>query len=415
MLINFRCGVQRLIIISITVMLTVYGTAHAAGAADPVSITGEKSVLVIVVHFPDIEPWFSLPRIRKKASKVDKYIRTVSYDKLHLRTKVVGSYKLPAPLSSYKVSPFNFKVDRGRVHRLLKDALHVSRREANPDDYDYIWIVVGAITRPARGYGMIAYAANPGILSGVRHGRASLVGIKLPDGRIVTKPVIVSAENAHIGHVAHDLLHAIGGVSHGRRTIPDLYNFELQSNPPDFAGMHPRVFATYVGPWDLLSQHFVEFDRPAPLLSSFNLLQLGWLGSEQVVTIHPGETRELTLAPLHGGKGLLVVRIHVDKEHYLLLENRQPYGCDTVQSASGLLILKVDNTREEGAGIVTAVNANPGVTHLRAAPFLPGSGERRHYIEPEHEIAIAPLAIDQQGNLRLVVTTPERITAFITN
>ncbi|NNG11913.1 MAG: hypothetical protein HKM88_01555, partial [Halobacteria archaeon] len=127
---------------------------------------------MIVVRFPDVEPWFPLPRIKKKVIEVEKFIRSISYGKVRLSTMTIGWLELPAPLDDYKVSPFNFEVDRQRVRRLLVDSLSKARTVVDPNNYDYIWVVVGTITRPGRGYGMIAYAANPGMLSGVRHGRA---------------------------------------------------------------------------------------------------------------------------------------------------------------------------------------------------------------------------------------------------
>ncbi|MBI2014910.1 MAG: hypothetical protein HYS77_05155, partial [Candidatus Rokubacteria bacterium] len=66
--------------------------------------------------------------------------------------------------------------------------------------------VVGAHTEPGTGYGMIAYAANPGMLTGVRRGRVDLDRIALAGGGTYAGGVVVSAENAHPGHVVHDLL-----------------------------------------------------------------------------------------------------------------------------------------------------------------------------------------------------------------
>ncbi|MBI1964304.1 MAG: hypothetical protein HYS37_13130, partial [Candidatus Rokubacteria bacterium] len=56
--------------------------------------------------------------------------------------------------------------------------------------------VVGAHTEPGTGYGMIAYAANPGMLTGVRRGRVDLDRIALPGGGTYAGGVVVSAENA---------------------------------------------------------------------------------------------------------------------------------------------------------------------------------------------------------------------------
>lgn len=301
------------------------------------------------------------------------------------------------------------------MRRLLADALSAARRDTDPDAYRRVWIVVGVRTRPGEGYGMIAYAANPGMLSGVvrsRGRRARLESVELPGGGSFSGPAIVSAENAHVGHVAHDLLHALGGAKDGKRAVPDLYDFDLQSDPR-VEHTSPAPFAIHAGPWDIMSQHFIERDRPPPPPSSFTRLQLGWIEPSQTVTVRPGETREVTLKPLALGKGLLVVRVPIDAHRSLLVENRQRVGGDAVLPSAGLLVLEIDTSREEGAGIVRVADANPGVTGLKAAPFVPRAGERPSYRNASAGVAVAPLAVEPGGALRLVVTTPERLKEFV--
>ena len=390
----------------------------AAGIAAPVAVIGPKRMLVVAVRFPGTVPAFSLPQVMEKVGKVDRYFRAASYGKMWLEPKLVGWYEMPAALSHYQVSPFNYKVDRARVRRLVADALTAARKDAAIEEYHVVWILVGVRTRPGEGYGMIAYCANPGMLSGVRGQRAALEIVELPGGLAFSGPAIVSAENAHVGHAAHDLLHALGGAKDSRRVVPDLYDFDMQSDPEIFRNppggrLLPRIFAVHAGPWDIMSQHFIEFPEPPPLPSTFTRLQLGWIDSDQVVTVRPGETRELVLQPLALGKGPLGVRVPLDSNRYLLLENRQAVGGDTVLPSAGLLVLEVDTTREEGRGIVRAVNANPGIPYLYGAPFVPGAGERRYHRDPVVGVAVAPLAIEPGGALRLIVTTPERIADYV--
>ena len=82
--------------------------------------------------------------------------------------------------------------------------------------------------------------------------------------------------------------------------------------------------------------------------------------------------------------------------------------------SSGLLVLHIDTTREEGRGIVRVMDANPSVPYLYGAPFIPGAGERRYYADQVIGVAVAPLAIEPGGILRLMVTTPERIADYVT-
>lgn len=405
------CFVSRLqwFAVALVVILSLAVDQAAGGFSSPVVIKGPQRLLVIAVRFPDVSPKKNIEGIEQKVFKVDSYIRTASYGKARLEARLVGWYDMPAPLSEYKVSPYNYQVDRTRVGRLVAEAISAARRDVEINDFDYFWIVVGVNTRPGRGYGMIAYAANPGMLTGVRKRRVHLEKVPLPGGGTFDRPTIVCAENAHPGHAAHDLLHALGGVKDGLRGVPDLYDFELQSNPPKGVEMSPELFAIHAGPWDIMSQHFIERWKSPPLLSSFTRLQLGWIEPDQVVTVRPGETRQVVLSPLSRGKGQLVVRVPLSKGRYLLVENRQPVAGDELLPASGMLVLEIDPSREEGAGIVKAADANPSVPRLGGAPFLPGAGERRFYENHSAGVAIAPLTVEGSGNLRLIVTTPDRI------
>lgn len=175
----------------------------------------------------------------------------------------------------------------------------------------------------------------------------------------------------------------------------------------------PKSFAIYVGPWDIMSEQFIGSQEPPPAPSSFTRLQFGWIGPEQVLTVRPGETREVTLQPLAGGRGVLTARVPIDAHRYLLLENRQRVGGDAVLPSAGLLVLEVDTSRPEGAGIVRVADANLKIPGLEGAPFIPGAGEHRIYGNRAAGVAIAPRAVAPEGAMRLVVTTPERSKDFV--
>ena len=81
---------------------------------------------------------------------------------------------------------------------------------------------------------------------------------------------------------------------------------------------------------------------------------------------------------------------------------------DAVHRSAGMLVLEVDPSRNEGTAIVRTVDANPGVARLYAAPFLPGTGERRYYEDATAGVAVIPLELAADGAMRVLVTTPER-------
>ena len=79
-----------------------------------------------------------------------------------------------------------------------------------------------------------------------------------------------------------------------------------------------------------------------------------------------------------------------------------------MQRAEGMLVLEVDPSRAEGTAIVRVADANPATPRLYAAPFLPGGGERRHYVNDAAGIAVVPVETTPDGTMRVRVTTPGR-------
>lgn len=68
----------------------------------------------------------------------------------------------------------------------------VAGRDVDLNAFQYVWIAVGVLARPGEGYGMIAYTANPGVLSGVRAREVRLEAVRLPGGRVYAGPTIVT-------------------------------------------------------------------------------------------------------------------------------------------------------------------------------------------------------------------------------
>ncbi len=390
-------------------LLTFLSTPSWAGVAPPTMVVGAKTLLVVAVRFKDVDPGVSLRDIADKAAKVARYIGASSYGKVSLSPRVVGWYVLPGRLADYRVSPYNLHVDRQRVRALLSEALGAARANGvDPAAYDQIWIDVGIKTMPGTGYGMIAYCANPGMLSGYRGRDFRNVTIDLAGGGSYTGPAIVSAENAHVGHVAHDLLHALGGTRDGRRVVPDLYNFRLQSNPPPGAPMLPSTFATYVGPWGIMSEHFIQKFSPPPPPTAFTRIQLGWISGDHIVDLRRGQERAVTLAPLATGNGVLAVRIHLTPSRYLLLSNRQPILGDAVLPSHGMIVSVIDVDAPEGGGIVRVIDATPATSTLDDAPYGPGDV----FIAKRANTAVIVQSQDKAGNLHLVVTQPGQIDSL---
>lgn len=121
-----------------------------------------------------------------------------------------------------------------------------------------------------------------------------------------------------------------------------------------------------MGPWDIMSQHFVKKGESPPGLSSFTKIRLGWIGKQQVQFVKPGETSLALLSPLSKGGDVLVVKIPVDESSHYLIENRQPIGFDRTLPDSGILILEVHPHARDGTGVVKVKTplSSPSVVRL---------------------------------------------------
>ena len=385
-----------------------------AGVASPANVAGPQKLLVVHVCFKGVAPAITPQDILKKTDKIDRYLQAASYGKVSLLPRLAGWYELPGTLGDYRVSPYNYQVDKGRVRKLLSEALGAARADGvRLGEYDLVWILVGARTEPGKGYGMIAYCANPGMLSMSRQARMRFESVDLAGGGTFSGPVVVSAENAHVGHVAHDMLHALGGAKDEKRAVPDLYDFKLQSNPPRGVPMSPELFAIHAGPWGIMSQHFIDKRSPPPHPLAFTRIQLGWIGGDQIVDAIPGEERRITLAPLAAGAGVLAVRIRLGASRYLLLENRQPLSGDAVLPGRGLIVSLVDETKAEGGGIVKVMDANPATKTLYDAAYAPGQGDRSVFVAKRADTAVWVQSREDDGSLRIVMSTPEKIGGLV--
>jgi hypothetical protein len=236
--------------------------------------------------------------------------------------------------------------------------------------------------------------------------------LRLKSGREFRGGVFVGAENAHLGMFAHDYFHALGGIHDGKRLAPCLYDYRRQSD--ESAGLPTFEHnAVYMGPWDVMSQHFVRPGEPSPGLSSFTKIRLGWIGTRQARLVQPGQTALVFLSPLARKGETLVVKIPLADGRHYLVENRQPVGSDRVLPDSGLLVLKVNPDADEGFGTVELVNADPAAPHFARAAFRLDERTRNRYVDAPNGVAIVPLW-QAQDELGVLVTTPEQAEAAST-
>lgn len=412
LLIKRWCGMAALLAVVLAPVVAGAADAHLDAKLGLVSdiAKGTKRYLVILVNFPDVQPQRPLEEVRLRATdRVDQWYRAVSYGQTGFAGAVKGPYTLPEPLEVYKVSPYNYQVDPRRVYKLVRDALSLAEEDGTAiNAFDVVAIIHRCHTGPGTGYGMVCYCANPGMLSKGRRGQAAYVPITTRKGTVFQKGVVVMAENFHLGFLVHDLAHAIGGVYQGMRLVGDLYDFEEQSRPRQVFQIHDA--ALYLGPWDIMSQHFRERGQPAPGFSLFTKIRLGYVRPEQIALVRPGETALVQLAPLDTGGPLLGVTIPLFPRRCLLVENRQPLKLDRFLPASGVMIYEVDESRREGAGLVQAKNADPAAPNFSRAPFGVDGQARMAFVDQKANVAVVPI-IRQGSDYVVLMTGPSQAEA----
>lgn len=380
---------------------------------------GEKRILMVVVRFPDATPSTPMETLQRRVVKgLNAYVKEQSYGLSSIKVDFRGYITLPDSLAKYKISPYNFRVDKSRILKLIEDSMTAVENNVDFSAYDHMLIIPAVHTMPGKGYGMICYCANPGMLSGVtKRYVPRYLTLKSASGKEFNGGIFVGTENANLGMFAHDYFHALGGIHEDRRLVPCLYDYENQSDAssglPSF-----EHHAVYMGPWDIMSQHFVKKGEPPPGISSFTKIRLGWIGKHQVQIIKPGETSLAFLAPLSKGGNLLAVKIPLNDGTYYLVENRQPIGFDKILPDSGILVLKVNPHADEGYGTVE-IKCAGGPRNFANASYKLEMNGRNVFIDntlsglfQRNNIAIIPLW-KENDHLGVLITTPDHIAAAI--
>jgi hypothetical protein len=162
-----------------------------------------------------------------------------------------------------------------------------------------------------------------------------------------------------------------------------------------------------VGPWDIMSEHFVKRNQPPPGLCSFTKIRLGWITADQALLVRPGDTACTFLSPLANKGNTLVVKIPLGSGRYFLVENRQPIGSDRALPDSGLLVLKVDPEVREGSGTVRIMDADPQAHHFSRATYKLDESRRNLFEDKQNKVSIIPLWSEGES-MGVLVTSPDR-------
>ena len=379
----------------------VASTAFAASRFPLTAMAGNVGKrlrgLVVLVEFPDLQRPFQPPFAVDRFQKLGRYVSQMSYGTVSVDFDFTDWVQMPAPISSYKISPANLKVDKSRVMRLIQDAIDGADAHHDFSKYDYLAIFMGARFHD---YGMVGLCGYPGMLGW----RQEIVFKTSGRKQVVPNGIAIFTASAHLGTLFHDSAHVWGGVVDGKRQVPCLYDHDLQEKYPTRDRGFARAMIN-MGFWDPMSCHFYEYRSPPPGISSWTKMRLGWLPPEKIKVIDPDSPGEILLGPLEdGASDTLAIRIPLSPSRYILIENRQPIGLfDSVLPKHGVLIMHADDTVAEcrnGETPVRLVNANPGTEFLVGAAFdLPGVSS---YIDPSNKIEIKILE-KRENSYRLSV------------
>lgn len=357
--------------------LALFAGPTAAAARDGGACNVARG-LVVLVEFPDTRHDVQRGFVEERFfEKLNQYVRQMSYERVCIGGEVTQRwYRMPHPISHYRIAPRNLEVDKTRLKALVNDVLGAIDADYDVSTYDFIAFVLGAKLQE---YGMIGLCAYPGMLGW----------------------------QAHLGTLFHDVAHVLGGVRvDGTRAVPCLYDHDLQAKPGPLR--ETFVDATInMGFWDPMSCHYCKRDEPPPGLSSSTKLRLGWLPAEKLAVVRPGGTKEIVLGLLEDGTAAtLAIRIPLSASSYYLVENRQRIGFDRVLPGSGVLIMRADDTIAEcrhGRAPVKLVDADPSRPHLEGAAF--DLGKRPSYVDETHGLKIE--LVQKTGrSYRIRVSTP---------
>ena len=335
-----------------------------------------KHVLVAPLSFPGRSRFGNLESIKRRwGDGLHQYVREVSYGKVQVNIEISPWIQMPKPLSAYRLSSWRIikwtSKDQATRSAIVKDAGAVLDRIYDLSNFDGLFLVVGSTWKNFGRYGYLC---------------RNLFGffeIWSPSGKLIP-PTDVHTYDVPFPSIAYAIPKILGGYKDRRAVVPTLYDYMAQGTPGPHGYSNKwiggnkahKYFSIYAGPWDIQSQHgiFTSQGHMAQGLSSFSKLRLGWIYPGQIITVEPGQSRNVLLGPLWDGYAeTLVVRLPLDHSCcYYLIENRQRKGVDRYLPSEGVLILKVDETIPEGNGPVKVVNANPMSPFFKKAPFSVG-------------------------------------------
>jgi len=315
--------------------------------ADIEKLSGDYKLIVILVEFTDIKHETSRDVIHNLVfTKMNKYWRDVSYNQFNVIGDTVGWFNLGHDEVYYGKStdPKDPRVDE-KDHELIQDACKLAS-SVDFTQYQDIMVVFA-------GHGQESDPKNNTDLIWP-HGWWDWSGISC-GGREFKRGGYageVVYERLDLGTITHEFGHTIG--------LPDLYNTDPDA--PDYW----KTGIDYVGLWSLMASGSwggPNYEASDPVgLEAWSRIKLGWLSSVSVPLTADGFVQPLN--GLQEATGPRALKVRTTGSGYYLFEARARVGLDEYLPNTGVLITRIDESKESGEGIVQVMDCHPGTKSI---------------------------------------------------
>jgi M6 family metalloprotease-like protein len=306
------------------------------------AISGQQSIIVILVKFRDLENVKTRDEIKDLVfNKLNEYFKEVSYGNVTLTGDVT-----PVWYTLKSIKYYGSGIEK--LESLILDAVKAADKDVNFRNYQYIMVVHAGDNQDKSG--------NPDDITSF-----SSKGNKYPlttnEGRLGFG-VLCLAELDPIGPYAHYLARAFG--------LPRLYNIEKISS---------GGYDDYVAEWDLMAHGLWANNGSTPVHPSvWTKLQLGWMPINKIVEVEDGfeEVFKLEAHEAFSPSNIHAIKIPLINKTYYLIEARAKLGFDKYLPDEGVLIFYVDESKDDGKGILKVIDAHPETETLNDAALKLG-------------------------------------------
>jgi len=306
------------------------------------TISGPQSIIVILVKFRDLENIKSRDEIKDVVfNQLNEYFKEVSYGNISLTGDITPVWYT---LKSVKY----YGSGTEKLESLILDAVKAADKDVDFRNYQYIMVVHAGDDQDKSG--------NPDDITSFSS-KGNKYPITTMEGRL-SFGVLCLAELDPIGPYAHYLARTFG--------LPRLYNAAKVSS---------GSYDNYVGEWDLMAHGLWANNGSTPVHpSAWVKLQLKWMPQNKIVEVKDDDENVFKLSPHEklSPSNIHAIKIPSTNKTYYLIEARAKIGFDKYLPDEGVLISYIDESKDDGEGIVKVVDAHPETPTLNDAAFKPG-------------------------------------------